>query len=77
MEYAKQNKLEAAVVEFRELLAMDPDYVPAYLQAGQTLEKLKRSEEARAVYIQGIEAATRRGDIRAKGELETALSFLA
>jgi tetratricopeptide (TPR) repeat protein len=76
MEYARLGQLDEAVRQFRALVAMDPDYVAAYLQAGQTLEKLGRTEEAKAVYRQGIEAARRREETRAQEELEAALGFL-
>jgi tetratricopeptide (TPR) repeat protein len=76
MEYARLGQLDEAVRQFRALVAMDADYVAAYLQAGQTLEKLGRTEEAKEVYRQGIEAARRRGETRAQEELEAALGFL-
>ncbi len=76
MEYARQNRLEESVAEFRTLITSDPDYVAAYLQAGQTLEQLDQSSEAKAIYREGIQAAMRRRDMKARGELETALSLL-
>jgi tetratricopeptide (TPR) repeat protein len=76
MEYARQARLEEAIGEFRTLITADPDYVAAYFHAGQTLEKLGRSDEARTIYREGIEAAGRRGDQRASSELEAALEFL-
>jgi tetratricopeptide (TPR) repeat protein len=76
MEYARQARLEEAIGEFRTLIAADPDYVAAYFHAGQTLEKLGRSDEARTIYREGIEAAGRRGDDHARSELEAALEFL-
>jgi Flp pilus assembly protein TadD len=73
MEYRNAGDLEAAVLEFRALMAAHPDYAAAYLHAGQTLEHLGRLEEARAVYRQGIEITTRIGDRHACAELEAAL----
>ena len=77
MEYVKAGEYEAAVAEFRALLAASPDQVSAYFQAGQTLEKLGRPEEAIRMYTQGIEAATRQGNTHARDQLQTALELLS
>jgi len=73
MEYRNAGDLEAAAQEFQTLMAANPDYPAAYLHAGQTLERLGRLEEARAVYRRGIEVTTRLGDRHACAELEAAL----
>ena len=54
MELASQGRLEESLGEFRALISLDPDYVASYLQAGQTMEKLNRVEEAREVYRRGL-----------------------
>ncbi len=77
MEYAKAGRLEDAVTEYKALVANNPDYSYAYFQGGQALERLGRTEEARDMYRQGIEAATRVGDQHARGELQAALDLLA
>ena len=56
MEYANSGDLENAIQEYRALLALNPSYSAAYYHGGQTLEKLGRREDARALYRQGIEA---------------------
>lgn len=76
MEYAKQGSLEAALAEFQALIARDADYVAVYFQAGQTLEKLQRVDEACQMYRQGIEVAARLGDAHSRSELQEALDFL-
>ena len=76
MELGNQGQLEESWKEFRALMVLDPDYVATYFQAGQTLAKLSRVEEARQIYRQGIEVATRKGDLRTRNELESALSVL-
>jgi tetratricopeptide (TPR) repeat protein len=73
MEYRNTGDLESAVREYRALMAAHPDYAATYLQAGQTLERLGRLEEARDVYRQGIAVTTRLGDHHARAELEAAL----
>lgn len=76
MELRNAGDLEGALREFGELRRLNPDYTATYLHAGQTLERLGRIEEARAVYQEGIEATTRKGDQHARSELQTALDLL-
>jgi Tfp pilus assembly protein PilF len=76
MEYANSGDLMQAVVEFRTLLQHDENYAAAYYHAGQTLEKLGKIEQARAMYEQGIEASTRKGDLHTRSEIDAALSLL-
>jgi Flp pilus assembly protein TadD len=76
MEYVKAGDLETAVKEFRELTALKADHAYAFFQTGQALEKLGRTDEAKAAYRQGIEAASRKGDSHAQDELQAALDTL-
>jgi tetratricopeptide (TPR) repeat protein len=76
MEYAKAGELERAIEEYRALLGANPDYAAAYYHGGQTLEKLGRREEAREMYRQGIEAATRIADLHTRSEIQAALDLL-
>ena len=76
MEFANTGNLEQAVEEYRGLLAVNPHYAAAYYHGGQALAKLGRTEEARALYRQGIEATTRTGDLHTRSEIEAALELL-
>jgi tetratricopeptide (TPR) repeat protein len=76
MEYRNAGDLRAAMGEFRALKEANPDYPAAYFHGGQTLERLGLVEEARQWYEQGIEVTTRKGDLHARGELQTALDLL-
>ena len=76
MEYVNSGSLEEAVDEFRELLARNPNYAAGYFHGGQTLEKLGRIAEARALYQQGIEVTARTGDRHTQSELEGVLEML-
>ena len=76
MEYRNAGDLERAAAEFRAVTAADPNYAYAYFHGGQTLEKLGRTEEARAIYQEGLEAAARKGDAHARSELQGALDLL-
>ena len=77
MEYRNTGDLESAMREFRELMAIAPDYSPAYFHGGQTLERMGRIEEAREVYTNGVEAARRGGNQHALGEMQAALDMLS
>jgi Flp pilus assembly protein TadD len=76
MEYRNAGDLEAAIAEFRALMAANPDYSPAYFHGGQTLERMGRPEEAREAYLQGIQVTTRGGDQHALSEMQGALDML-
>lgn len=77
MEYRNAGDLEGAAAEFRAVLAVNPDYAPAYYQGGQTLERLGRLEEAREIYRAGVQVTTRKGDQHARSEMQAALDLLA
>ena len=76
MEYRNTGDLASSTREFQGLLAADPEYAAAYFHAGQTLERLGRLEEARALYRRGIEVTARQGNAHARTELEGALDLL-
>jgi tetratricopeptide (TPR) repeat protein len=76
MEYRNTGDLESAMREFQALINDTPDYSATYFHAGQTLERLGRTEEARAVYQKGIEVTTQKGDMHARSELQGALELL-
>jgi tetratricopeptide (TPR) repeat protein len=76
MEYRNSGDLEGALREFHALLGANADYAAAYYHGGQTLEKLGRVDEARSMYLAGIEATGRTGDQHTKGELQLALDLL-
>jgi len=76
MEYTRLNRIQEALQTFRELLEGEPLYVAAYYQMGTLLAKCGQIEEARRIYLHGIEAATKKADWHAKSELESALQSL-
>jgi tetratricopeptide (TPR) repeat protein len=76
IEYRSAGDLAAAAKEFRTLIAAHPDYSAAYFQGGQTLEQLGQTAEAREMYLQGIEAATRKGDFHTRSEIQAALDLI-
>ena len=76
MEYKGSGDWEAAMREFRTLIAANPDYHAAYFHGGQTLERMGLEDEARDLYREGVEAATRVGNGHARAEMQGALDLL-
>ncbi len=76
IETMNSGDLEEAVQVFRDLLAVDPGYSAGYFQGAQSLEKLGRIEEAKALYRAGIEVTTQNGDLHTRSELQGALDML-
>ena len=76
MEYARTGQLEEASAEFKKLLEANENYAAGYFHGGQTLEKLGRIEEAKALYERGIEVTTKSNDAHTRAELQGALDLL-
>ena len=87
MEYVKTGEFQQAVAEFRVLLAAEAieararelaetlaSHAPITLRV--TKEAVRRIQEARTMYEQGIEATTRTGDAHTRAEIEGALNLL-
>lgn len=77
MEYVSAGQDEEALRCFQELMRVAPDYVPGYMQAGRTLTRLQRDQEARQVYRDGIAQARQKGDGHAAEEMERFLEDLS
>lgn len=74
MEYRKLGRVDDALATFQTLRTKDPEYTAMYLMAGQMLIESNRARDAREWLEQGIAVAQKRGDFKALGELEDALS---
>lgn len=74
LEYRKEGRVDDALSAFRSLRERDPDYLPVYLMAGQTLFEAERAVDAKEWLQAGIALAGRNGDGKALGELESLLS---
>jgi thioredoxin-like negative regulator of GroEL len=77
MECAHAGDTDAAIGHFACLLESHPEYVSGYLQFGQLLAKLGRTDEARQTLTAGIAAAENRGDAHAASEMRAALQSLS
>jgi tetratricopeptide (TPR) repeat protein len=76
MELVSAGDLEGALQCFHDLFAVAPTFVPGYHQAGQLLNRLGRTDEARDVLRRGIVVAGQLGDTHAAGEMEGLLDSL-
>jgi predicted Zn-dependent protease len=75
----EQMKLEnwpAAIEALRNVIRIKPDYTSAYQLLGSSLVKQKDHEEARRVWLEGIEAANRTGAWKARQHMEALLANL-
>jgi Tfp pilus assembly protein PilF len=76
MEHVSAGDDEGAVRVFRDLLARDAKYIPAYLMLGQTFVRLCEPDDARTILQTGIQMAYNVGDSHAAGEMTGLLSTL-
>jgi predicted Zn-dependent protease len=76
MELVKAGRHDEAAGRFDRVTRLDPNYISAYRQWSGMLVVLGRKDEARAVLLRGIEAATRAGDKHAVSKMQEALTLL-
>ena len=74
--YLDAGKPENAADEYREAIRLKPDYSAAHRGLGRALERAGRTAEARVAYQQGLEVATRTGDLQTGKEIEVFLRRL-
>jgi tetratricopeptide (TPR) repeat protein len=77
MELSKLGRIDESVASFRQLIQDDPGYVPAYMQAGSVLARAGRKDEAKEIFLRGIEAAALAGNSHAHSELQGMLAELS
>jgi Tfp pilus assembly protein PilF len=75
MEYVSAGD-DATAADHLLRLTADSTYVPAFLQAGQVLNRLNRVSEAAEVLRRGITVAQQVGDAHAEGEMAGLLATL-
>ena len=74
MECASAGDDAEAVRCFAELLAVAPNYAPAYHMGARALVRLERIVEAKALLERGIPAALAQGNTHAAGEMQELLA---
>jgi thioredoxin-like negative regulator of GroEL len=75
MEHLSSGDEQAAAQRLRDL-TQDSEYVPAFLQAGQLLNKLGQASEACAVLRRGIETAAKQRNDHALSEMQGLLTSI-
>lgn len=76
LEYMSAKNYEEAEKYFKDLLFLDPKYVPAYMQFARLKENQNEIEDARSLYKRGIKIAKETGDNHAAKEMEEFLDEL-
>jgi tetratricopeptide (TPR) repeat protein len=76
MEHVSEGNDAEAVRRFSELIALAPNYPPAYHMAARALVRLHRIVEAKAMLERGITAAEGAANFHAAGEMQELLSSL-
>lgn len=76
MAYASEGRNDDALREFATTIEHNPDYVPAFQMAAQTLLKLGRNEEAKQRLEDGLGAAARTNNAHAASEMQAMLDDL-
>jgi tetratricopeptide (TPR) repeat protein len=76
MEHKKLNAPAAALEFFDRVTRLDPGYCYAYHQKGLVHESQGETDAAKQAYREGIQAAIKKGDDHARGEIEAALSMI-
>lgn len=75
MEYLSAGDDQAGASKLREVTT-DSTYVPAFLMAGQVLNRLGNFSEACAILRRGIDEARQQGNIHALGEMQGLLESI-
>ena len=76
MEYSKAGETDRALEEFKTLVRKNPDYVPGYFMAAQTLATAGRTGEAKSMLTDGIASARRTRNQHAESEMTAMLEEL-
>lgn len=76
LELEKDNAVEEAVSQLKEVISRDPSYVAAYHQLGRLLAQTGFIEDARDTYRRGIDVAKASSDQRSRSEMLEALEML-
>jgi tetratricopeptide (TPR) repeat protein len=76
MEHKKAGDLPRAIEYFDRVIRKDDGYCYAYHQRGLAFEMAGDVEAAKRSYKEGVEAARRKGDAHAEGEIQAALDMV-
>ncbi len=77
MAYAAEGRNDEALKQYATTTDLNPDYVPAYQMAAQTLIKLGQNEAAKTRLTEGLAACARTGNTHAASEMQAMLDDLS
>ncbi len=72
----KKEKYEEALPFLEKVLENDPKYSKGYLLLGKTFEALGKISQAKEIYINGINIASKKGEMMPANEMQSRLSKL-
>ena len=72
-EYQRFEQFDQAEKHYRTILENDPEYIGLYYHFGWLLEQVDRIDEAKEIYLQGMQVSTTLNDLHAKGEIQSSL----
>jgi predicted Zn-dependent protease len=73
-EYSKLESWSAAAEALQNVIRCNADYTAAYQMLGSALMNQGKADEARRVWTEGLEVATRTGAWSARGHMEKLLA---
>ena len=76
IEYVSVSNFEKAIDCFKNILHTNSKYLAAYYQLGKCYEELKQYDNAKNIYIKGIELAQKQSKTKTLNELREALFLL-
>ena len=76
LEHKKLGDDARAIELLDRVIQLDPGYCYAYFQKGAAFESTGDTDSAKSAYRAGIDAAKKKGDAHAQGEIEAALSMI-
>jgi len=76
LEYIKENQLENALTCFELNHTINPTYIGTYYHCAKLLETMQKTEQAIAIYEQGMEQARLQNDQHSLNELRAAYEDL-
>ena len=72
--YLKKNQLKKALTHLKKVLTLNSKHSMAYLVLGKVYEGLGQIKEAGEVYAQGVEVASKKGEMKPANEMQARLS---
>lgn len=76
VEYVGELNVSDAEQQFKKVLRLNPDYIPAFYQLGKLFESLTKTDEALKFYREGLEKARQQKNNKAINEFGEAIFML-